>query len=279
MSTALAEPTSRSAAAARRRASTNSAGEAPKASLNRRAKWRGLQWARVGQRLDGQVRREVGRHPGGEVGEAARRAGLEPQGFGILPLAAGAPDVDHQLPRDRQRRGRAQVLLDQRQGQVDAGGDPRRGGEAAVARRRSRPAPAGSSDRAPAISATCRQWVVARRPSIRPLAPRAIRPVQTETSRRVVGRALAAARRRSAPAPAARGCPAPPGTTMVSKSGASASEHSAPNLRPEPLRNRLPVRADADHLDRPASPACGLRERRGAKTSFGPVRSRALTPS
>ncbi len=57
---------------------------------------------------------------------------LRPQLRAELRLAARAAQEDHQVPGDGQRRLPAHVLLDQRQRQVDARGDPGRGDDGAV---------------------------------------------------------------------------------------------------------------------------------------------------
>lgn len=49
-----------------------------------------------------------------------------------LSLVAGTSQEHHEVPGDGQRRVTTEVLLDQRQGQVDTGGHPGRGRDIAV---------------------------------------------------------------------------------------------------------------------------------------------------
>ena len=62
----------------------------------------------------------------GRCADSAGQAGAE------LRLTARTPDEQHQLAGHRQRNGWAEILLDQREGQVDPGGHPGRGVDVAV---------------------------------------------------------------------------------------------------------------------------------------------------
>ena len=65
---------------------------------------------------------EVAGHPRGEFREPVAGPGLEAKGLRILLLAPGALQVDDQHARRRKRDLRAEVLLDERQGEVDPRG-------------------------------------------------------------------------------------------------------------------------------------------------------------
>ena len=66
-------------------------------------------------------------HPRDQLGEARARVGLRAQGLGVLGLAARAAQVHHQVTRDAHRGRVAEVVLDQREREVDAGRHARRG--------------------------------------------------------------------------------------------------------------------------------------------------------
>ncbi len=85
-----------------------------------------------GQALDVQRLGEALAHPVHQGGEPAMHAAGVQQG-GELRLAARPAVVHHELLGRCAGHLRAQVVLDQRQGQVDAGGDPRRGPGVALA--------------------------------------------------------------------------------------------------------------------------------------------------
>ena len=72
--------------------------------------------------------------PGHELAHGRRLGGLQPERRAVLALIAWPAQVHDHRPRDRERHLRAQVLLDQRQGQVHARAHARRGIEVAVPR-------------------------------------------------------------------------------------------------------------------------------------------------
>ncbi len=85
----------------------------------------------VGQALDGQRLGEVRPHPLHQPGEAARPPAQLHEGR-ELRLPAGPAPVDDELLRRPAGGLRAEVVLDEGQGQVDAGGDAGRGPDVAV---------------------------------------------------------------------------------------------------------------------------------------------------
>src|SRR6185312_3446301 len=101
----------------RRRPSTTLAGVAPISAANARAKLRGLGEARA--------------HPADQLAEAPGAATAFHQG-GILRLPTMPSLMHHQLLRRASRDGGAEVVLDQRQRQVDPRGNARRGPQLAV---------------------------------------------------------------------------------------------------------------------------------------------------
>ena len=58
---------------------------------------------------------------------------LQGQGFAELRLSAGTLEEDHEVARHGERDGTAEILFHERQRQIDAGRDPRRGPDRTVA--------------------------------------------------------------------------------------------------------------------------------------------------
>src|SRR3982074_2109311 len=85
-----------------------------------------------GEVLDRQWRIEMLARPAEQRSEAPGRR-LQFQERGELRLAAAAAVVEHELPRSFLRDLLAEILRDKRQRQIDAGGDPRRTPDVAVA--------------------------------------------------------------------------------------------------------------------------------------------------
>src|SRR5689334_21737574 len=80
----------------------------------------------LGQSFDRQVVAQVRMNPGREIPEPVDRRRLELQRLRELILPTVTLHVHHHLTGHRQRRGRAEVFLDQRQRQVDTRAHSRR---------------------------------------------------------------------------------------------------------------------------------------------------------
>ncbi|GAA3037694.1 hypothetical protein GCM10020000_14600 [Streptomyces olivoverticillatus] len=85
-----------------------------------------------GERLDRQVRAGVGDDPVLDLAQRGALGGLRGELGAELPLVAGAAQEHHQAPGDGERGLAAEVLLHQGEREVDARGDPGRGGDPAV---------------------------------------------------------------------------------------------------------------------------------------------------
>src|SRR4051812_8109297 len=72
------------------------------------------------------------RHPRDELSEAIARVSLELQRLGILLLPSRALQVDDHLTRGGKRRLRTEVFFDERQREIDPGGDTGGGVEVAI---------------------------------------------------------------------------------------------------------------------------------------------------
>ena len=123
---------SRSRDASSRRRSIAFAGVIPVSAAKARAKWRGLIAARSASRSTGQALVEPLARPGEQRREpAAGAVGFEQRRE--LRLPARPTVIDHELLRGALGDGLAQILGDERQRQVDSGGDAGRGPHRAVA--------------------------------------------------------------------------------------------------------------------------------------------------
>ena len=87
----------------------------------------------LGERLDAQVGVEVVGDPGLQLAQRAALGELRREVGAELGLAAGALEEEDQPAGDLDGDLAAEVLLDQRQGEVHAGGDAGRGPDVAVA--------------------------------------------------------------------------------------------------------------------------------------------------
>ena len=193
----------------------------------------------AGKGWDGEVVGEVVAEPGQQVTHRLGVGGLPGQQGGELRLPAGALQVDDQLTGDGGRGLVSVVVGDEREGQIDAGGDARGGPHVAVVdvdrvglhrdcRRRWNPAAAQSA-----------QWVVARRPWSRPAAASRNAPEQTEVTRRAsaASRLIWASSSLSATAPS---MPEPPATIKVSTGPVTSPIGDEANSSPQLARTGPP---------------------------------------
>jgi hypothetical protein len=85
-----------------------------------------------GEFVDAEILVEIGVNPGAELLESVGAVDLESEWLGKLPLASGALVEHNHLSCDRERRIGAEVVFDQREGEVDARRDA--GGRVVLAR-------------------------------------------------------------------------------------------------------------------------------------------------
>ena len=235
-----------------------------------RAKLRSLMCGARGERGHREVGVEVVGDPGLQLAQRLALGGLRGELRAELRLAAGALQEQHEPARRLERDLAAEVLLDQRERQVHAGGDAGRGVEVAVAHE-DRVGLDGHARVARRASASQpAQCVVARRPSSRPAAASRKAPVQTPAVRRERPPALRSGQE---------------GLVVLQRADAGAARHDERVDRPAqrgqrgvghrdaPLRRRAArARRDDRDLVGPAGEPGG-----GEKTSAGPTTSSGWT--
>ena len=113
--------------------STYAAGVMPVSRRKARAKLRSLMQRAPGEGRHGQVLVEVVRDPRLELAQRRALGHLRGELRAELRLAARALEEHHEPARDLERHVAAEVLLDEREREVHAGGDAGRGDDVAVA--------------------------------------------------------------------------------------------------------------------------------------------------
>ena len=85
-----------------------------------------------GEHVDRQVFMQMSRNPRNDVGKSIGRLCLKSKRLGILLLLARTFDIHDELARDRERKLRPVIFLDQRKGKIDSRRDSGRGVERSV---------------------------------------------------------------------------------------------------------------------------------------------------
>ena len=184
-----------------------------------------------GHRLDGVLAGDVLEHEALNLAQRLAPGRLRGERRAELRLVSGAAQEHHELAGDGEGQVAIEVLLDERESQVHAGGDARRGPHAAIADE-DRLRVHGTSGFSRCSRAAHDQCVVARLPESRPARASRKAPVHTDAVRRAL-RAEAAIHRTVSGSSAARCCPDPPATISVcSGAGASASAAWGTSVRP-----------------------------------------------